>query len=106
MTSLQVRHPLAVRGSRNARNLHSTGLEVEHEEHRVADEPTPSDDFDCEEVRRGDYSPMRLDNRRSRHSSSLKRDAGEAVLEKDSLDRISASLVANVVERALDPCVT
>src|SRR5688572_14221111 len=58
--SSDLTHPGSVGGGDDSSDLDLAGLEVDYEQHEVANEPPPRDPFDREEVRRGDRSPMRL----------------------------------------------
>ena len=89
---------------KNPRDLDSASLEVDDEEDEKPNQAGPGDHFDAEEVRRRDRPPMRPQERLPRHS--LLPDGIEPVFEKNSFDRVSTDLVAEVVERSSDSRVT
>ena len=92
--------PAPVRRGGDSSDLDLAGLEVDYEQHEVANEPPPRDPFDREEVRRGDRSPMRLQEGLPPHRPTTGRI--DSILCQDALDRGSADGVPEIGEGSLD----
>src|SRR5258706_11796590 len=86
--SSDLTHPGSVGRHGDSSDLDLTGLEVDHEQHEVANEPPPRDPFDREEVGRGDRSPVRLQEGLPLHRPTTGR--VDSILCQDALDRSSA----------------
>jgi len=98
-------HPVAVRPPHNARDLDRAGLQIDDEQHEVANQAFGGEHINAEEIRRGDRAPMRLEERLpARLFVALGSGIGP-VLEKDPLDRASRDLVSQVLQRATDSSV-
>ena len=90
--------PRARRLARDAGDRDGAGLQVDHEEDRVADETSQRQHFDGEEVGCGDHAPVRLQERLPRRPLPSFRRGLDAVLLQDSLDRAALDLVAESIE--------
>lgn len=93
-------HPEAIRTGDDPRNLDAASLQVNHDEHHVADEASPGDDFDGEEIHRRDRAPMSLEKR----APGGRAVAGgiDSLLEEDSSDGIAGDDEPEIGECALD----
>jgi hypothetical protein len=99
-------HPRAIRLPDHAADLHPPGLEVDHEQYEVANEPRDREHLHREEVRGSDRAQVRAKERPPRHPLATCRCRLKAMAAKDPLDRVAADLVAEVVQRAHQPRVT
>ena len=99
-------HPFSIGLLDNSSDLDSTSLEVDDEEHEVANQAYPCQHLDAEEVRCRDGSPMRLQEGLPGHRSSAKRSRIQPIIKENSLDCISPDLVAQIVECSSDSRVT
>ena len=81
-----LRHPLAVGTGDDARDVNSTCLQVDDEEHQVTHEASDGGDLDAEEVRGGDGTPMRLQKRFPRHGPSAHGRGLDAVVLENALN--------------------
>ena len=98
-------HPVAIRPSRNTRDLYGSGLQVDHEQNEVARQTSRRQELHAEEIRRGDRTPVRLQERRPRQLLSALGSGLEPAIQEDSLDRASTDFASQVVQRAADPRV-
>ncbi|HEU4734680.1 MAG TPA: hypothetical protein VFT22_42610 [Kofleriaceae bacterium] len=97
--------PCAIRLPDHAADLHPPGLEVDHEQHEVANEPRQREHLDREEVRGGDRAQVRADERLPRHPLAPRGCGLKAMSLQDPLDRVATDLVAEVVQRTDQPRV-
>ncbi len=97
-------HPLPIRRRGDPGDLNPMRLEVDYEEHEVANEAAPGHDLDREEVRCSDRAPMSPQERLPSHGTTPGRI--DSVLCKDSLDRVPADLVSEIHQRAANTRVS
>lgn len=95
--------PLAIQRWRWAGDEDRSGPRIDHERHEMSNPSTPSDDFDTEEIRRRDGSPVSLEE--CPPSGSPQRCGIYSVLEEHSFDRVSRDLESKIMEGPLDPGV-
>ena len=91
-------HPFSIRLLANPGNLNSARLEVDDKEHEISDQASPREHLDAEEIRGRDGTPMGLQKGLPRHTLLPERGGVEPVFQKDSLDRVAADFVTQVVE--------
>jgi len=99
-----LRHPRAVRLPHHPADLHAPGLEVDHEQHQVANEPGQREHLDREEVRGGDRAQVRAEKGLP-HPLAARGCWLEAVPKQDPLDGVAADLMAEVTQRPDQPRV-
>jgi hypothetical protein len=80
--------------------VNTSRLEVNDEEHQVADQTAKGEDLDAEEVRCGDRSPVRLEEGLPGQGLSSDRRRLNASLFEDALNGRSPQVMAHVAERA------
>ena len=98
-------HPFSVRLRGNPGNLNPASLEVDDEKHEIPDQACRREHLDVEEVRCRDGTPMSLQKGLPRHPLLPEGGGVEPVFQKDSLDRVTANLVTQVVERSSNSSV-
>src|SRR5689334_9493703 len=88
--------PRVVRIADHAGDVDAAGLEVDDEPDEITNEPPEREDFDGEEVGRGNHAEVRLEKRLPRHRPAALGYGYEAMFGKDPLDRVPSDLVAKV----------
>jgi hypothetical protein len=80
--------------AQHAADLDVPGLEVDHEQHKVANEPRQREHLNREEVRGGDRAQVRAKKGLPRQPPAARRCGLEAVPEEDALDGVAGEPVA------------
>jgi hypothetical protein len=99
-------HPSAVWLVHDARNLYTSGCEVDDEQHVVPNQTSPSDSLDGEEVHGCDGVPMSTKKDAPRHALAPLGRGREPRFVQDALDGIASGVMSEVEERAADSRVT
>ena len=95
-------HPRLVGLLDDARDFHAPALELDDEQNEVANESDPGEDFDREEVHRGDGTPVRTHERPPGHASAAFRRRSEAILYEHACDGRTPNRQAQLLECAPD----